>query len=200
MELLNASNEIIASTQSAITFFDMLYSKVASIKAKKLSQQNYLRAYYFEVVNNLELLNVTNIKKVSSLDLSSETFQKFINRIETQIGASLLFSEDIESTSNIYKLLKTKGTINNTHKMISIYQNGKETISSKKMIYENVLQAISFTVVKTEVLRQLSTYSPDEREYVQHIMIERRIVNLKERFTMIKKVMDQIEGINELAR
>lgn len=69
-----------------------------------------------------------------------------------------------------------------------------------KILYENVLQAISFTVVKIEVLRRLSGADEDEREYLNKISLEKRVVNIRERFLMIKNVMDRLEGVRELSR
>lgn len=200
MDIINTPNDVINTAANALNFFDLVYSKVEIVKSKKLTQQNYLRAYYFEVINNLELLNVINITKFRTIDISSSLFQKFIARLDTQIGATILFSEDIDTGSNLYKLLKTKGRIENKNKVITIYQKGKEVNCTGKILYENVLQAISFTVVKIEVLRRLSALDSDEKEYVHNILLEKRIVNIKERFVMIKTVMDQFDGIQELSR
>jgi len=200
LDIINTPNDVINTAANALNFFDLVYSKVEIVKSKKLTQQNYLRAYYFEVINNLELLNVINITKFRTIDISSSLFQKFIARLDTQIGATILFSEDIDTGSNLYKLLKTKGRIENKNKVITIYQKGKEVNCTGKILYENVLQAISFTVVKIEVLRRLSALDSDEKEYVHNILLEKRIVNIKERFVMIKTVMDQFDGIQELSR
>ena len=200
MDIINTPNDVINTAANALNFFDLVYSKVEIVKSKKLTQQNYLRAYYFEVINNLELLNVINIAKFRTINISSSLFQKFIARLDTQIGATILFSEDIDTGSNLYKLLKTKGRIENKNKVITIYQKGKEVNCTGKILYENVLQAISFTVVKIEVLRRLSALDSDEKEYVHNILLEKRIVNIKERFVMIKTVMDQFDGIQELSR
>ena len=137
MEIVNTPNEVINTAASALNFFDLVYSKVEIVKSKKLTQQNYLRAYYFEVINNLELLNAINIAKFRTIDVSSLLFQKFISKLDTQIGATILFSEDIDTGSNLYKLLKTKGKIENKNKMISVYQKGKEVNCSGKILYEN---------------------------------------------------------------
>ena len=168
MDIINTPNDVINTAANALNFFDLVYSKVEIVKSKKLTQQNYLRAYYFEVINNLELLNVINITKFRTIDISSSLFQKFIARLDTQIGATILFSEDIDTGSNLYKLLKTKGRIENKNKVITIYQKGKEVNCTGKILYENVLQAISFTVVKIEVLRRLSALDSDEKEYVKN--------------------------------
>ena len=193
-------NEILETATKAINFFDLVYSKVESIKNKHLSTQNYLRAYYFEVINNLELLNVVNIAKFKKMDINSIMFRKFIQRLETQIGATILFTEDIDKNSELYKFLKTKGRIQNKNNMILTSTNGIESQYSGKILYESILQAISFTVVKIEILKRLSSFDEDEKEYLNSILIERRIINIKQRLIMIKNIMDQMEGIKEISR
>jgi hypothetical protein len=200
MDEISATNTIITSAVNAVNFFDLLYSKVDAIKSKNLSIQNYLRAYYFEVITNLELLNSVNISKFKLVSINSSLFQKFINRLDTSIGATILFSEEIDKSSDLYKLLQSKGRIQNKNKMLVTYQKGIESIYSGKILYENILQAISFTVIKIEILKRLSTVDSEEIEYLNNLQLEKRIVNIKERFIMIKTVMDQIDGIQALAR
>lgn len=200
MDELNVANQVVSTAQSMLSFFDTIYTKVEIIKNKKLSLQNYLRAYYFEVLHNIELLNTIDIKKFKTQSLNSPLFQKFIRRLDTQIGATILFTEDLDTGSDLYKLLKTKGRITNKNKQLVINQKGIDIPYSGKILYENVLQAISFTVVKIEILQRLATFDSDELEYLHPVLLEKRIVNIKERLIMIKTVMDTIDGIQELSR
>jgi hypothetical protein len=200
MDEISTTNTIISTAATAVNFFDLLYSKVDAIKSKNLSIQNYLRAYYFEVITNLELLNSVNISKFKSVSINSSLFQKFINRLDTSLGATILFSEEIDKNSDLYKLLQTKGRIQNKNKMLVTYQKGIESMYNGKILYENILQAISFTVIKIEILKRLSTVDSEEIEYLNNLQLEKRIVNIKERFIMIKTVMDQIDGIQAIAR
>ena len=183
-----------------LSFFDTIYTKVENIQNKKLSVQNYLRAYYFEVLHNIELLNTIDIKKFKTQSVNSPLFQKFVRRLDTQIGATILFTEDLDTGSDLYKLLKTKGRIINKNKQLVINQKGIDIPYSGTILYENVLQAISFTVVKIEILQRLAAFESDELEYLHPVLLEKRIVNIKERLVMIKTVMDTIDGIQELSR
>ncbi len=200
MNELDVGNQIASTALSAISFFDTIYSKVENIKNRKLSIQNYLRAYYFEVLHNIELLNTIDCKRFKTLSVNSPVFHKLIMRLDTQLGATILFTEEIDKSSDLYKLLKTKGRIQNKNKMLVTNQKGIEINYAGKILYENILQAISFTVVKIELLQRLSEFDTEEMSYLQPILLERRVTNIKERLIMIKTVMDQIEGIQELAR
>lgn len=200
MNELDVGNQIASTALSAISFFDTIYSKVENIKNRNLSIQNYLRAYYFEVLHNIELLNTIDCKRFKTLSVNAPVFHKLIMRLDTQIGATILFTEEIDKNSDLYKLLKTKGRIQNKSKMLVTNQKGIETNYAGKILYENILQAISFTVVKIELLQRLSEFDTEEMSYLQPILLERRVANIKERLLMIKTVMDQIDGIQELAR
>ena len=192
--------EITTAVTGAVNFFDMVYSRVESVRKRNLSADNYLRAYYFEVVNNLEFLNVVDAKKFKTVEVNSDVFRKFIARLNTEIGSTILFTENIDEKSGLYRLLKAKGRIENRHQMLTTSNTGIEADFRGKILYENILQAISFTVVKIEVLRRLSSVESDEAEYLNRLSLEKRIVNIRERFAMIKNVMDKMDGIRELSR
>jgi hypothetical protein len=51
MDNENIPGQILSTANQALDFFDKIYAKVVSIKMKKLSIKNYLRAYYLEVIN-----------------------------------------------------------------------------------------------------------------------------------------------------
>jgi len=192
--------EIATAVTGAVNFFDMVYSRVESVRKRNLSADNYLRAYYFEVVNNLEFLSVVDAKKFKTVEVNSDVFRKFIARLDTEIGSTILFTENIDEKSGLYRLLKAKGRIENRHQMLTTSNTGIEADFRGKILYENILQAISFTVVKIEVLRRLSSVESDEVEYLNRLSLEKRIVNIRERFAMIKNVMDKMDGIRELSR
>lgn len=199
-------SDVLAMTNSALTtagsvfgFVDRVMMKVDSIKAKQLSADNYLRAYYLEVISNMEVLNCINDKNIASVHINTEAFRSFIDKIDTQIGFSILFAEE-EDRQGLFDFLKAKGRINNSHKKIVKNRNGVEVLETKKTIYENVLQAISFTVVKIEFLKRFSQCNDEELSLYGRIQMDRRIINIRERFVMIKHVMDDLKAIKELAR
>lgn len=196
----STANAALGAVSSAVGLFDSMYAKVERVRARQLSAENWLRAYYFEVIGNLELLDAIDLKKVASLEPTAPAFRKLIARIETEIGLSILFSENLDPVSGLYRLLKTKGRMDNRGGALLVSRKGRDEPFPGKALYESVLQAISFTVVKTEVLRKLASFDEDERELANRILLRRRLVNIRERFLMIKNVMDGFEGIRDLSR
>lgn len=198
-DVLAMTNSALTTAGSVLGFVDRVMMIVDSIKAKQLSADNYLRAYYLEVISNMEVLNCINEKNIASVQINTEAFRSFIDKIDTQIGFSILFAEE-EDRQGLFDFLKAKGRINNSHKKIVKYRNGVEVLETKKTIYENVLQAISFTVVKIEFLKRFSQCNDEELSLYGRIQMDRRIINIRERFVMIKHVMDDLKAIKELAR
>lgn len=166
------------------SIFDDVYDRVQSVKNRKLSLENLTRAYYFEVVHNIELLNTVNFEVFDQVKPNSDIVRALISRIDIQLGATILFSEEEDLSSDFFKLLKSRGRV----------QNGM------KNIYENILQAISFTVVKTELLKNLTDFGDDELGLLKNIQIDRRIINIQQRFKMIKKKLEELPAISPVAR
>lgn len=196
----NAVSAGITAANAAFGFIDGVLERVERVRARKLTAQAWLRAYYFEVIGNVELLEALDFKRLGAADIAGPAFRKLIARIETEIGLSILFSENIDPASDLFRLLKIKGKMENRGGELLVNKKGKETAYAGKVLYESVLQAVSFTVVKTEVLKKLASFDPDEKEFMRAILLRKRLLNLRERFIMIKNVMDGLEGIRELSR
>jgi hypothetical protein len=198
-DIVDPINQMITSSQNALSFIDSIFNKIDDFNHRKISKENYLRAYYLEVISNIEILSCLNIDKIKTFRINDKIFQQFINKLQTQIGFTLLFSEDKDKT-DIFNFLKFKGKIDNRNNQIIKLINGKEVIGKNKIIYENVLQAVSFTVIKTEFLKQMSKVTDEEIELYNQIQIDKRIINIKERFIMIKNIMSKLDCIKDLAR
>lgn len=190
----------IAAAGAALGLVDNVLERVDRVKSRKLSAESWLRSYYFEVIGNVELLEALDFKKLGAVEVASPGFRKIIARIETEIGLSILFSDKIDPASGLFRLLTAKGKMENRGGALLVSRKGKETPYAGKVLYESVLQAVSFTVVKTEVLKKLASFDSDEREFLRGILLRRRLLNIRERFIMIKNVMDSLEGIRELSR
>ncbi len=196
--LLGAADGVVGVAGGAIGVVGSILDRVDSVRLRKLSSQNRLRAYYLEVVGNLETLRAVNLKKLCATPINSQGMTSFLDKLSCEIGLSLLFSEDEDS--RVFEFLKTRGKIDNANGAIMAMRGGKEVSGAGKAVYENVLQAVSFTVQKTDFLRKLAHTGDDELSFYNRLMIERRLVNLRERYAMIKRVMDSMEGVKEMAR
>ncbi len=188
------------AASGALGIFDEIFNRIDSVRKRKLSAANYLRAYYFEVINNLEMLDVVNASRFRAEKVNSPLMKALLARLDTKVGASILFAEGLEQGSELCAFLKAQGRIRNPKGVITKLAKGREEPARGATFYENVLQAISFTVVKTEILRRLSAFADEELDMLNGVMLERRIANIRERYVMIKDKMDELKGIRELSR
>lgn len=183
-----------------LSYIDTIFDRVNRIKDKKLSAQSYLRAYYIEVLNNIEFLNIIKTANLKGAKPNAVDVKFIIEHLVIDMGATILFSDEVDRESQLFKFLTSKGRIKNTKNLIRKSGDIEEKRINKKSFYENVLQAISFTVTKIEILKKMANFSNEELDSINHIMLEKRILNIKERFIMIKSELDKIPGIKEMAR
>ena len=199
-DIIGSLDQIQTTYTLVTTVFEDLFKMVEAVKARKLSYANLLRAYYLEVINNIEFLSVINFSKLKNEKPNSKYIKVLLDNIDIQIGATILFENDIEKTSDLYRFLENKGKINNRKNMIVKNNNGLEEKVKGKMFYENVLQAISFTVVKTQILQRMVRLSDDDMSILNTILLEKRVMNLYERFIMIKSKLDELDILKSIAR
>lgn len=189
-----------AAGASALGLFEQIFANLESLRERRLSAENCLRAYYIEVVNNLEILSVLNLAALRRERVNSPRLGFVLGQLHTEIGAAVLFQDQYDEQSSLYRFLREQGRVRNRNKMLVKTENGRDVPVAGASFYENILQAVGFTVVKTGILRRLNAFSDAELELVRDIRVEKRLVNLAERFQMIKEKLDDFPGIRELAR
>lgn len=194
---INAGTEAVGN---ALGLFDDLFKRVDSVRKRGLGTQACLRAYYLEVVNNLEMLTVVNARRFAGEKVNAPLVKSLVSRLETSVGAAILFGEEPDRDSELYRFLATNGRLSNRQGLLVRSSGLGEERVKGSTCYENVLQAISFTVVKLEVLRRLTAFGDEELAMLNNVMLQRRIVNIHERFALIKTALDGLKGIREMSR
>ncbi len=200
LETAQAAQAATSAAGGAMGFLDEVWKRVDAVRRKNLGERACLRAYYFEVVNNLEMLDIVNASRFRAEKPNSPLVKALVSRLETTMGAAILFGDEPEEGSQLFGFLKAQGRVANTGGMVRRWSGGREETVKSGSFYENILQAVSFTVVKVEILRRLTAFSDEELAMLNGVMLERRIVNIKARFGMIKEKLDGLKGIRELAR
>jgi hypothetical protein len=161
--------------------------RVAKVRERNLSTQALLRAYYFEVVTNLEFLDSVDFDKLDGLALNSPPVKTLLSGIHNDLGFAILFKEDLDSSKDLLSFLGQKGRLEKSD------EEGAPP-------YENVLQAVSFTVVKSETLKRLSALGDEEISVLTAIMLKKRLLNIRSRFLIVKRKMDELGPLKSLAR
>ncbi len=182
------------------TFIDQLLNKIEKYKAIKQDTTTFLRVLYLEVVGNLEVLQTINFSEFDSVKVNHPKLQSLLRMLQTDVAEGVFYKEQAAPNAQLYEKLRKQGQVKNRNQSLLAMVNGVEKSSDKRFIYENILQAISFVVLKVNLLRKLSSLTEDELSIVKSMKVKVRLININQRLLMIKSVMDKMEEIKEMAR
>jgi hypothetical protein len=166
------TTDVLKAGEITLGLFDRIWSGIQQVQAQNLSAGNYLRAYYLEVKNNLELLQLLKDDALTGKSPADPGFLAFIGRLQTQVGASLLFDQDKKTASGkVFARLQ-----NQTHLLLDI----------------------SYTVTKIELLKRIAEFSGGELELIRNVKLQTRLDNISSRLRTIIATLAEVEGIKEL--
>ena len=197
LEAIKTSTSIL---NESTTFIDQLLSKIEKYRVIKQDTTTFLRVLYLEVVGNLEVLQTINFSEFDSLTVNHPKVKSLLSLLNTEVAEGVFYKEQASPNLQLYEKLRKQGQVKNRNQSLLAMVNGVEKSSDKRFIYENILQAISFVVLKMELLRKLSNLSDDELTIVKLMKVKVRLININQRLLMIKSVMDKMEEIKEMAR
>jgi hypothetical protein len=185
----------------SVDFIDNLITKIEKYRQIRQDTTSYLRMLYLEVVSNLEVLQTIDFNLFDKLPPNDPKVLTLLNLLQTNILESVFFKTDDQSNAALFERLKKRGKVaNRNQELTKSNAQGEERKVAGKFIYENVLQAISFVVIKTELLKKYTTLSADDVVIIRQVRLRTRLVNIYQRLLMIKSVMDQMDEIKEMAR
>jgi hypothetical protein len=186
--------------EKSINIIDKLIDKIDKYKQIKKDTTTFLRLLYLEVLKNIEILNVINFKTYKSLKANDPNIKSLINLLETSVAEAIFYKEDNTKNAGLYEKLRKQGQVKNKERKLVKLEDGLERVVKGKFIYENVLQAISFVVVKIDLLREISNLKDEELDILNPIKIDVRLLNINQRLLMIKSSLDKMPEVKEMAR
>lgn len=186
--------------ENSLNLIDKLIEKIDKYKQIKKDTTTFLRLLYLEVLGNLEILNVIDFKAYKSLNPNDANIKSLIKLLSTSVSEAIFYKEDETKNTNLYEKLRKQGQVKNREKKLVKLEDGQERLVKGKFIYENILQAISFVVVKINLLRELSELSDEELAILKPIKIDIRLLNINQRLLMIKSLLDKMPEVKEMAR
>ena len=186
--------------ENSINLIDKLIDKMDKYKQIKKDTTTFLRLLYLEVLRNIEILNVIDFKAYKALNPNDPNIKSLIKLLETSVAEAIFYKEDNTKNANLYEKLRKQGQVKNKERKLMKLEDGQERLVKGKFIYENVLQAISFVVVKIDLLRELSELKNEELEILKPIKIDVRLLNINQRLLMIKSSLDKMPEVKEMAR
>ncbi len=185
---------------SSLNFLDRVLEKADKYKQIKQDTTTFLRLLYIEVLDNIEILNTIDFKKYNSVPPNHPNIKLLIALLQTEIAEAIFYKEEENHNSNLYSKLKKQGQVKNREKKLVKTEQGVDKYVKGKFIYENILQAISFTVVKTRLIKKLSELTDEELTILKPMRFDTRLINIFQRLLMIKSILDKMPEVKEMAR
>jgi hypothetical protein len=113
------------AAEKGIGMVEKLWQGIENIRKKKLSQENFLRAYYLEVVNNLEFLQVLQFDSLKDLNPADPGVKMILANLQTEYGAAILFSDELKQNVSLYKFFRNRGALDNKENLLNTDKQGK---------------------------------------------------------------------------
>jgi hypothetical protein len=146
------------------------------------------------------VLNTINFKSYNNISPNHANVKSLIDLLQTEIAEAIFYKGEESPNVNLYDKLKKQGQVKNRENKQVKTDQGIDRIVKRKFIYENILQAISFVVVKTRLIEKFSKLSDEELSILKPIKIDSRLINSYQRFLMIKIILDKLPEVKEMAR
>lgn len=197
MDIINTGISTIDSGVSTISNVLELINNVSRIKK---DTNTFLRLLYIQTCQNLEILNILNAEAIKSKKPNDPIMRKLLDLMQLEVLEAVFYDSSEEKDLKLYEKLKKRGKVKNSKNQLRIQDKGTEKLVKQKYIYENILQAISFVVIKVNLLKSLSTLTEEESELISNMRVNIRIFNIRERLVMIKESLGQMDEVKDMAR
>ena len=161
------------------------FEKAEKTRDRELTGKAMLRAYYIEVRGNLDLLGSLSKTALKDHAVNSPAFSAIVNRLETRIAEAILTDDETARENGLFQILQTTNAVSS--------ESSGEV--SAGVTYRNVLEAVSFTLVKITILRKLSSLTDEEKTILHGIRLARRVENLKTRLESVLKTLRSLGGV-----
>jgi hypothetical protein len=99
------SDALAQTIGKSIDLLQTIYAKYDEYKNITLKNEALLRAYYLEVVTNIDLIDSVLSNISNSTPITGESSQAFINSLQTTIAVRILFSEETQNCKAFKTLL-----------------------------------------------------------------------------------------------
>jgi hypothetical protein len=168
-----------------------IFGAIQNYRTLALSKKSLLRAYYFEVSANIDLLSIINVNKLTNTKVNDPEFASLVRGLDFQIAASILFGDGDDGNSiynELYKLLEKTGNVKEQNE-----ESGKVRSPIPK---KSILQAMIFTIRRINILQKLVAVSAGDSEpentLLHNLLLKVRITNIKNHLEFIKQELRKI--------
>jgi hypothetical protein len=175
-------NNLAGSAVGAITD---IWGAAAGLHLAWINRNGIIYAYDYETRLNLELLDAFDLEALSGAGIDHPALRALINRLETTIGASILFGLDRRRYRRIIRLLKKYWSGAEALESESGAEGGPE--GDKPEAVKSVLAAMSFSIRKIEALKRLTLAASENAGLFHPFRLPIRVQNLRKALLATQK-------------
>jgi hypothetical protein len=165
------------SMSDIISITDRIIEGYSYIKNQGLQGDNYLRAFYFEIENNLELLSLLDEDVLphyspKTKNSGNTAIFSYLGGLQTTVAAYLLFDD----------------------------AGGKAAAPALKKLAkdEETLWNIATVVKKIEVLHRIAGMGDEQKALLHGIDLKKRVENIIHYLKAIRTALYEIEGVRKI--
>ena len=152
------------------------WKKLAELAGEKDAREGLAAAYLFELRANLDLLDAVHTEALKDIRINDPVFRGLIDNLHTEVAASIRFSPDRKNHRRFLTLLKDHFPRNG-------FTAGDETSETGQAeTVADVLDAMSFSIRKTETLRALVHFADPQSPLFPDYRLAVRLGNIATSF------------------
>jgi len=160
-----------------------IIKRAEEFKALKLSKKTMLRAYYFEVSSNLDLLETIDLGRLNDHTVNTCAIKSLVKNLEIQIASTILFPDD-KISRQLFELFNKEKPVEETDET-----DEAKTVKKNRTI----MQSIVFTIRKITLLQKLSSFKEvSDDSIINPLRIKVRIKNIIEHLRNIQIALKEI--------
>jgi hypothetical protein len=163
-----------------------------------VTDEGFIRAYYLEVSQNIEILKTVDINSLKEKEIASPEFRSLINSLNTEVGAALLCT-NIAERKRILSFLAQGLDIDSPPVNSFLIETGDDENADQQPVSHlraDVLKAVWFTVQKIELLKALSALK--KQNFNTGFRLNVRMANINERFKLIRRKLAENDAMKSL--
>lgn len=161
-----------------------VWDTIARIQNLKINKDGILIAYRYEVGANRALLRELVMENLKESTISDPSFRNFIENLQTQIGATILYDSTRDFYHDFCKSLNGK-------KLPKPFAG--ETDDDKDQKISTLFAAMRFSVNKIELLKRLASSARDGDALFHDFLLKKRIENIQTALLTIKEALADLK-------
>ena len=174
------SFEKTASVQAEISgLVSFVWDKITILAARKWNRRGMLAAYLLELQANIDLIDAVKIENFNKVSINEAVFGAFVRNLHTEAAASILLGQNRRNYRGFLVMLKRCLKAGESFS-VEAELEGEKPDPGEEAAIKTVLDALSFSVRKIEVLKSLAAFAEPKSGLFPRFRLAVRLKNIRE--------------------